>query len=121
MLALVVVVLGGGYLALRSSLPEIDGTAAVAGLGAEVAVLRDSNAVPHVFAASPEDAYFAVGFVHAQDRLWQMEARRRLGAGRLSEVLGPATLDVDRFYRTLGLYRAAERSLAAVDDETRAV
>ena len=120
-LALVVVALGGGYLALRSSLPEIDGTAAAAGLGAEVAVLRDSNAVPHVFAASPEDAYFAVGFVHAQDRLWQMEARRRLGAGRLSEVLGPAMLDVDRFYRTLGLYRAAERSLAAVDDETRAV
>ncbi|MFQ5958299.1 MAG: penicillin acylase family protein, partial [Alphaproteobacteria bacterium] len=121
MLALVALAFGGGYLALRSSLPEIDGMAAVAGLGAEVEVLRDANAVPHVFAAAPEDAYFAVGFVHAQDRLWQMEMRRRLGAGRLSEVLGAATVNSDRFFRTLGLYRAAERALAALDDETRAV
>ena len=74
---------GGGYLALRTSLPTIDGTIAIAGLGAEIEVTRDARGVPHILAASRDDAYFALGFVHAQDRLWQMEALRRVGAGRL--------------------------------------
>ncbi len=113
-------VLGGGYLALRTSLPETSGTIAVAGLDDKVEVLRDANGVPYVFAASSNDAYFALGFVHAQDRLWQMEIQRRLAAGRLSEILGAATLDTDRFFRTLGMDRVAARNVAALDADARA-
>jgi penicillin amidase len=117
---LLALALGGGYLALRTSLPKTSGTIVLAGLGAEVEVLRDANGIPHIFAASRDDAYFALGFVHAQDRLWQMEARRRIGAGRLSEILGPRTIKTDRFFRTLGIARVAERNVAALDSETRA-
>ncbi|MFP6741057.1 MAG: penicillin acylase family protein, partial [Alphaproteobacteria bacterium] len=120
-LALLLLALGGGYLALRTSLPVINGTIAVSGLTAPAEILREANGVPHIYAASEADAYYALGFVHAQDRLWQLEARRRLGAGRLSEVLGAASLDVDRFVRTLGLYRAAEQAHDALDGDTRAL
>lgn len=109
-----------GYGALRTSLPTIDGEIAVAGLDAEIEILREANGVPHIYAASEADAYFGLGFVHAQDRLWQLEARRRLGAGRLSEILGRRFLDIDRFFRTLGIYRVAARGLKALDSNTRA-
>ncbi|MCH9019258.1 MAG: penicillin acylase family protein [Proteobacteria bacterium] len=120
LVSLIMIALGGGYVALRTSLPQTDGTVRLAGLRAGVEVVREANGVPHIFAQSIEDAYFALGFVHAQDRLWQMEARRRLGAGRLSEILGQAAIGSDRFQRTLGLYRAAERGWDALDEETRA-
>ena len=70
-------------------------------------MVRDRWAIPHIEAASLRDAVFAQGFVHAQDRLWQMEFQRRLGAGRLAEILGAAALPSDRFMRTLGFYRLA--------------
>ena len=69
---------GGGYWWLLRSLPQVDGEIAVAGLGAPVSIVRDRFAIPHIAAASLLDATFALGFVHAQDRLWQMEFRRRL-------------------------------------------
>src|SRR5262245_7087748 len=94
----------GGYLWLRQSLPQVDGTIEVAGLRAPVAIVRDRWAIPHIEADRLLDASFALGFVHAQDRLWQMEFERRLGAGRLAEVLGAAALPSDRFMRSLGLY-----------------
>ena len=81
---------GAGFLWMRGSLPVIDGERAVSGLAAPVEIVRDRHGVPHVLAASEEDALFALGYVHAQDRLWQMEMNRRIGAGRLAEVLGPA-------------------------------
>ena len=81
------------------------------GLAADVSVIRDAHGVPTIRAASEEDAYRALGYVHAQDRLWQMEQMRRLGAGRLSELTGSATLEYDRLMRTLGLYRLAERGV----------
>src|SRR5919109_5489957 len=89
---LVSIGMAAGLFWLRQSLPVVDGTIVVAGLDAPVEVVRDAHAVPHIKAASFEDAIFAQGFVHAQDRLWQMDFRRRLGAGRLAEVLGPAAL-----------------------------
>ncbi len=89
------------------------GEVAVLGLTAPVEVLVDSLGVPHVWARSAEDLFFAQGFLHASDRLWQMELFRRLPWGRLSEVMGPAALGADRFMRTLGMGRAADRSLAA--------
>jgi len=113
--------LGGGYLWLRGSLPQTDGELRLPGLGAEVAIVRDRNAIPHIFAGSRTDAAFALGVAHAQDRLWQMEMHRRIGAGRLSEVMGEASLGIDRFLRMLGLYRLAEAGYGLLDAETRAV
>jgi penicillin G amidase len=110
----------GGYLWLRQSLPQIDGEIRVAGLGAPAAVVRDRWAIPHIEAGSLPDLSFAQGFVHAQDRLWQMEFQRRLGAGRLAEILGAAALPSDRFMRTLGLYRRAAASLAHLAPATQA-
>jgi penicillin G amidase len=118
---LVSIGLASSYLWLRQSLPTIDGTIEVQGLGAPVEIVRDAYAVPHIEAASFEDAIFAQGFVHAQDRLWQMDFRRRLGAGRLAEVMGQAALPTDRFMRTLGLQRAAEASLAHLPPGTVAL
>ena len=101
------------------ALPKIDGALTVAGLSAPVDVVRDSEGIPHIYAASDDDAWFALGFTHAQDRLWQMEMNRRTAAGRLSEVLGAGALDADRFLRTLGVYRNAEAIEAHLDDRTR--
>ncbi len=111
---------GGGYLWLRTSLPQLDGVLTVPGLDAPVAVLRDPNAIPHIRAESANDAYVALGFVHAQDRLWQMETTRRAGAGRLSEIFGERTIGLDRFMRTLGLFRLAERTFELLSPEARA-
>jgi penicillin amidase len=94
-----------------ASLPQLDGERAIAGLEAPVTISRDALGIPLIEAASERDAAMALGFVHAQDRLWQMEMSRRIGAGRLAEVLGEPGLPADRFMRTLGLYRAAEAAL----------
>jgi penicillin amidase len=91
----------------------------VTGVSGPVEVLRDSLGVPHIWAETVEDAFYAQGYLHASDRLWQMELFRRTATGTLSEVLGEAALPADRFLRTLGLSQAAERSLQAVDPETR--
>lgn len=91
----------------------------IAGLKGPVDIVRDREGVPHIFAGSPSDAYFALGFVHAQDRLWQLEMNRRIAAGRLAEVLGPNALNTDRFLRTLGVRRNAESILASLNQETR--
>ncbi len=119
LLVLALLGLGGGYVWLRGSLPRLAGELDVAGLAAPVMITRDAHAVPHIKAASLADAVFAEGFAHAQDRLWQLEFQRRLGAGRLAEVLGPAALPIDRFMRLLGLYRLAEASLAKLQPESQ--
>ena len=116
---LAVVLLAGGYAYLRQSLPQTKGEIRLAGLGAPAEILRDRYGIPHIFAASMEDASFALGFVHAQDRLWQMEMSRRVAAGRLSEIVGAGGLETDRFLRTLGVRRSAEANLRNLDGETR--
>ena len=117
--ALLAALLAGAFLYLRQSLPKTEGEIRLAGLGSRVEVLRDRYGIPHIFAASLADASFALGFVHAQDRLWQMEMSRRIAAGRLAEVLGAGGLETDRFLRTLGVRRAAEANLRTLDAETR--
>src|SRR5215471_4315360 len=82
---------GGAYVYLRRSLPAVSGTITVAGLSAPVDIVRDADAIPHIFATTKRDAFFGLGYVHAQDRLWQMEFQRRIGHGRLSEIFGEAT------------------------------
>jgi len=119
LVALVAALLAGAYLVLRQSLPRTEGEIRLAGLVAPVEVLRDRYGIPHIFAASAEDASFAQGFVHAQDRLWQMEMNRRIAAGRVAEIVGAGALETDRFLRTLGVRRSAEANLRALDAETR--
>lgn len=109
------------YLLLRASLPQTDGTVALPGLEKPVRVIRDAHGVPAITAASRHDLYMALGFVHAQDRLFQMDLQRRLGAGRLSEAVGAAAVGTDRLMRTLGIYRHAAASLDAASPEFRTV
>ena len=111
-----------GYLYLRSTWPQETGRLALKGLSAPVLVERDRYGVVRVKAESLEDLFFAQGVVHAQERLWQMEFQRRVGQGRLSEVLGEATLEEDRFLRTWGFYEAAKSAYAHLyPEEKRAV
>lgn len=111
----------GGYVWYRqASQPDTAGTVRLPGLSGRVTIVRDRNAVPHIRAASANEAYFALGYVHAQDRLWQMQMNKRIVAGRLAEILGPKGLDTDRFLRTLGVRRNAEAIFAQSTPETRA-
>ena len=118
-LALALLCAGAGYIYLRLSLPKVEGELKLAGLSAQVEVQRDRYGIPHIYARSLEDAVFALGFVHAQDRLWQMEMNRRIAAGRMAEILGPGALETDRFLRTLGVRRVAEANLNRTEPETR--
>src|SRR5687767_8233634 len=119
LVVLIFLAAAAAYLFLRQSLPKTTGEIALQGVSAPIEVLRDRHGVPHIYARTIEDAHFALGFVHAQDRLWQMEMSRRIGSGRLAEMLGPNALEADRFMRTLGLRRVAEANLARYDAETR--
>ncbi len=101
------------------ALPDTDKTVSVPSLRGTVTVTRDAYGIPTIKADNSGDAYFALGYVHAQDRLFQMDFMRRLGAGRLSEVAGSATLPVDRLMRLLGLYRLAEGSVAQLSPDVR--
>lgn len=105
---------------VRTAEPDYDRDVTLAGLEGEVRIVRDALAIPHVFAASESDLLFAQGWVHAQDRLWQMELFRRVAEGRLAEVLGEDLLESDRFLRTIGIWRAAGVAEAALGAELRA-
>ena len=100
-------------------LPQLDGTISLPGLHKEVTVERDNWGVPHIRAASLEDAVEAQGYVMAQDRLWQLDLMRRASRGQLSEIVGPLALKSDRQFRTFGFSRAAERDFAAMDQDSR--
>lgn len=104
---------------LYSSLPQTQGDLAVAGLKAQVTVARDEYGVPHVEATQDSDAYFALGFVHAQDRMWQLELQRRMAQGRLSEILGRDAVRQDIWFRTLGLGEAAASSWQVLPPRSR--
>ncbi len=102
--------------------PRVSGQLSLKGLAGPVTVTRDRWGVPHIVAErSDADAVYALGFVHAQDRLWQMEFQRRVTQGRLSEVLGAAALPQDKFLRTWGFYRAAQSILPALSPKSRAL
>ncbi len=112
---LLVILAGGSYLYLRSSLPQTDGRIVLAaGPKAEIRIARDADGVPQIIARDDEDCAFGLGFVHAQDRLFQMELLRRYAAGRLAEIFGPEAVPVDRQMRVLGLYRAAEQEVPSL-------
>jgi penicillin amidase len=108
------------YVFLRRSLPVVDGDIQVAGATGPIEIVRDADAIPHIFARTRRDALFGLGFVHAQDRLWQMEFQRRIGAGRLSEIFGAATIPQDRFLRTVGFGRAARAAWERLSPDVKA-
>ena len=91
------------------SMPKIKGNIFLSGLETDVEIIKDSWGVPHIFAQNEKDLFFACGYVHAQERMWQMEITRRAGKGELSEIFGRKTLERDRFIRTLDLKEAAQR------------
>jgi penicillin amidase len=103
------------------TLPPRSQQARIPGLSGPVDIGFDADGIPRIRAASELDAAAALGFVHARDRMFQMEMTRRAASGRLSEIAGPATLGYDRTMRTLGLRQAAEQSLANLPAETRAM
>lgn len=107
-----------GY--VRRTLPQTEGELVLPGLRAAVEVRRDASDVTHILARDPRDAWTALGYVHAQERGWQLEFNRRIMRGTLSELLGPATLDTDRLMRTLGIREAALRQVARLGPDARA-
>src|SRR5690606_8807055 len=86
-------------------------TLSLKGLKAPVSILMDKQGIPHVFAENDYDAYFAQGFITAQDRLWQMDFQSRYAAGRLSEVVGKKAVELDRYQRRMGMLYGAEHML----------
>ncbi|TDL80690.1 penicillin acylase family protein [Peribacillus frigoritolerans] len=103
----------------EKSLPQLNGEVNVRGLTDAAQVTRDKNGVPHIMAQSDKDLYIAQGYVQAQDRLFQMDLSRRQASGMLSEVVGEATVEKDKFFRTLGLRRAAEASYPEYDESSK--
>jgi penicillin G amidase len=101
--------------------PQTSGTAAVPGLSANVTVVRDATGIAHITADTAHDLFVAQGYVHASERMWQMEVWRHISAGRLAEMFGASQLDTDKFIRTLGWRIAAQRDLDAVRPEARAI
>lgn len=119
LLAAVVLVAAWAWWIARANLPQLDGAVAVPGLSAKVRVVRDEQGVPTIDAETLDDLFFAQGYVTAQDRLWQMDVMRRAAAGELSEVVGPATLKIDRRQRILGLRAIAEEAAKKVSGRDR--
>ncbi|RIK45093.1 MAG: penicillin acylase family protein [Chloroflexi bacterium] len=118
-------IVGGGFLfylywwLIQRCTPNLDGDLALECLDQPVEVRRDKHGIPHIYAQSQADLWRAQGFVHAQERLWQMEQNRRIARGALAELFGVAALEADRFSRIIGFWRAAERELAQLDGDTR--
>lgn len=122
--ALILAGLGGlllAWLLASRSLPHYEGRKVAPGLSAEVEILRDSRAAPHIFAASEADAFYALGYAHAQDRLWQMSLGRKTAQGRLAEYFGPSAFGLDEYLRGLNLTGRAEASLRALSPATRRI
>jgi penicillin amidase len=115
---LLVGALGLVYYFASRSLPDYSGTYEVAGISAAVEIVRDNADVPHIFGQNDEDVFFALGYAHAQDRLWQMTMLRRTVQGRLSELFGSRTVKIDSLLRRFDLYNLAVSSVEAQDART---
>jgi penicillin amidase len=103
---------------VHKSLPQVDGTISVPGLGSKVTVVRDANGIPQVYADSAKDLFYAQGYVQAQDRFFEMDVRRHTTAGRLSEMFGRSTLKADMYIRTMGWEKVAEKELSLLKPRT---
>ncbi|MEN8187859.1 MAG: penicillin acylase family protein [Bacteroidota bacterium] len=120
-LFLIVIILAVGFFFfVNNNKPQYDGELNIANLNDKVTVYFDDIGVPHIYAQNQHDAYVALGYVHAQDRLWQMELVRRIAAGRLSEIFGKDMVDTDKFFKGIGIEEAAIRSIQKLDTTTTA-
>jgi penicillin amidase len=121
----IVLALGGVVLfaahTVRASFPQTSGEVAVPGLVAPVTVSRDDLGIPDIYAESVADLFFAQGYVHAQDRFWEMDVRRHITSGRLSEMFGESQVSTDAFTRTLGWRRIAEEEVALLSERSRLI
>jgi penicillin amidase len=107
------------YSILKRTQPTLEGSLVVARLASPAKIVRDIYAIPHIFAENPRDLFLAQGFVTAQDRLWQMDLTRRIALGRLSEIFGKQTVDMDYFMRALEIDGLAKKIYGYLDDETK--
>ncbi len=105
----------------KNAFPPIEGTEEISALKEKVEILWDKYGIPHIFAQSAEDAYFAQGYVHSQHRLWQMETFRRLISGELAEIVGTGSLKSDKHYRIIGLHRIAKRCVKEMEENKEGV
>jgi penicillin G amidase len=118
-LAALAALLVAGY--VWRSFPQLSGKAQIEGLKQSVSIKRDASDVSHIFAQDDQDAAFALGYTHAQERSWQLETNRRVMHGLLSEIFGEATLETDKLLRTLGIMRAAQQQYEGLPPETKAI
>ena len=121
LLVLVVAIAVFGFFLVRRSFPQVDGDVALAGLEGSVEIVRDADGVPHIYAETEHDLFFAQGYAHAQDRFWQMDFWRHIGAGRLSEMFGESQVETDLFLRSLDFTGLAEQELATMPAEHKAI
>ncbi len=120
-LILLVVISLSAFIYLKTRIPSISGTIKIKGLTSTVTITRDVYGVPHIEASDSGDAYFALGYAQAQDRLFQMDFYRRASRGELAEILGKDLLDADKFLRTLGFLRTARQQYPGLSPEIRAM
>ena len=130
MFILLLIAAAGGFFYFKSylpntvaprSFPQIDGKIELTGLDGPVDVYRDAMGIPHIYASTSHDLFFAQGYVHAQERFWQMDTWRHIGSGRLSEMFGGGQTDTDAFLRTLGWRQTAEAEWDGLGPESRAI
>ncbi|WP_046758484.1 penicillin acylase family protein [Kordia jejudonensis] len=116
---LLVVIIIIGFFFYRSLLPTYDGTLDIDNLQEEVTIHYDTYGIPHIYANNETDAFTALGYAHAQDRLWQMELIRRIAPGRLSELFGENLIETDRFFVALGIDEASQNTVENLDKNTK--
>jgi penicillin G amidase len=119
LLALAIVLAGVLVYTVRKSFPQVAGTVRLPGLTGNVEIYRDKSGIPHIYADNAADLFMAQGFTHAQDRFYEMDFRRHMTAGRLSELFGASTLDTDKALRTMGWRRVAEKELPELAQQTQ--
>ncbi len=112
---------GAYYMLLRRPLPRQKGTLNFQELHEPVEIITDRYGVPHIYAENEDDLYFAQGYVHAQERLWQMELNRRIGSGRLAEIFGPVAIEADRMSRRIGMHRSAQEEAQRLPEHNRRI
>ncbi len=118
----IVAVLGitlAAYIYFLNSLPNYSGSKTLAGLTDKLTITRDQHALPHIIAQNSNDAYFAVGYSHAQDRLWQMQLHRHIAMGKMSELVGKNGIKTDKFLRNLGMFQAAKTAYPLLSDTVK--
>ena len=108
-----------GFMYINSLKPQYSGNLELKDLQSEVSTYFDDYGIPHIYAQNEEDAFTTLGYLHAQDRLWQMELIKRIAPGRLSEILGKDLLPTDKFFATLGIEEATEKAINKIDTNSK--